>query len=244
MKKTTQNKLKRKEDYYVNFDYKFFTNLTRRQVAFVVLLHELQKANLTMTNREFGSYLGIHPDTLNKMYKNINSKFPNLIAVTQEDVNLNGRILSKTTEHSSIGRVLRLTRPLHVKGETYINLPMFVLTKRSTFLSSNELKILGYLKALPQNSFKGYLRVIGAKTGTTYGIIQRALLKLAKLKAIMKRSLKIKHKIKNIYYTINLLSIPSSWSYKPNESDKAKLLNINQKSDHEPDNFDWQSIAI
>lgn len=204
------------KDYYINFDHKYFTNLTRTQVAFLHLVSKLNKAFITATNKEIAAYLGTTDDGsgVSKMIRNINKKYPKLLKVSFDTpVNHLGKIMTIDKDCYSKARNIVLTRELHIKGNDYVNIPAFVAEKRSCFLSSNELKVLAYIKAMPEKHFKGLLRVIAKKLGLSLEIVKRALAKLVSINAIKKHYSSIKHKLKNIWYRINYISLNHQWTY-------------------------------
>ncbi len=230
--------------YYVNFDHQYFKDLTRAQVAFVCLVNKLNKANTTATNKEISGHLGITlgGSYVAKIIKAINEKHPGLIKLDfNVTVNHTGKIMSNDKDCYSHGRNIILTRPLHIKGETYINLPNFAIEKRSCFLSSNELRVFAYLKAMPDKQFTGLLRVISKKLGLSLGIIKRALKKLAAIKAIKKKWMYIKHHLKNINYSINKLVVNTEWIYEKQKVDETINIRKKHQNDHEQESS-WDDI--
>ncbi len=210
-------------EYYVNIDH-YFTNLTRRQVAFICLIDKLNKANIIATNKEISAYLGITIDGsgVTKMINRINEKFPKLIKVDfNTSINHLGKIMSTDKDCYSVGRNITLARELHIKGNTYVNIPAFALSKRSCFMSTNEIRVLGFIKSMPEKQFTGLLRVISKKLGLSLEIVKRAVKKLVSINAIFKRFSHIKHKLKNIHYTINKLVLNQTWKYDEQENDQA-----------------------
>lgn len=135
-------------------------------MAFLCLIERLNKANIIATNKEILAYLVITIDGLGvtKMIKRLNEKFPKLLKVSFDTkMNHLSKIVASDYDSHSRARNTILTRPLHIKGEQYINVPSFVVSKRSCFLSSKELLVLAYLKSMPQSKFSGLLSVIAKK---------------------------------------------------------------------------------
>lgn len=241
--KVKERKLSKHNNYYVNLDHKYFNNLTRKQIAFIFLIEKLNKANLIASNKEIEAAIGVRFDGVHDLYQNINNKYPGLVIVTYEKVNKFGRVVSGDNQNSQLKRVIRLSRPLHIKGETYINLPSFASEKRSCFLSSTELQVLGYLKAFQDNPFRGYLKTITSKLGISYGRLRRSLLKLAKIKAILKKAIPIRQKIKNIYYTVNTISFNTNWSYYYDKSDTTNRVRQKIPNDIESEDT-WDELML
>lgn len=203
--------LQGKDNYYVNIDKNIFKNLTRRQVAFVCLVEKLNKANLVATNKEIAEYLGTTKTYVHRMIKNINEKLSGLLIVRNDlKVNHLGKIVKDDYEYGRKVRTIHLSRPLHIKDNEYINIDTNIVSKKSLFLSGNELSVLKHIKSMPSGSFKGLLRNISTKLVLSLGIIKRALVRLVKLDILRKTFNHQKHKLKNSYYTINSISFNSN----------------------------------
>lgn len=203
------------------------------------MISKLNKANIVATNKEYAAHLDCAPTYIHEMVDLINVKHPGLISVEYKHVNH----LYKVTNNESHpkARVITLTSDIHTKGEAFINLPDFVFSNKSTFLSSNELQVLGYLNSFKDGSFKGFLSLIIEKLQITYGVLKRALEKLRNIKAIFKRSVSTLSKLKNIHYQVNTLSVNKDW--KLDESLKSEVKHIPQKIPQDYENEDsWDEI--
>lgn len=231
--------LRNRDNYFVNFDYKKFTGLTRKHTAFLVMTSNLNKANVVATNKEYATHLDCTPTYIHEMIDLINSKHPGLIEVEYKHVNHLHKITNNKNHPKA--RVITLTSDIHTKGEAFLNLPDFVFKNPATFLSSNELQVLGYLSSFKDGSFKGFLSLIIEKLQITYGILKRALEKLRSIKALFKRSVSTLSKLKNIHYQVNTLSINKDW--KLDESLKLEVKHIPQKipQDYEKEDS-WDEI--
>ncbi len=232
------------KEYYVNIDHELHDRLTRSQIAFVCLIDKLNKAHLTATNKEVSAYLGITRDGsyVSKIIKAINEKHPGLIKLDfNTTVNHVGKIMPSDENHHYLGRNIILTRPLHIKGQHYSNLPSFAVTNRSYFLDSNELKVYDYLKAMPEKQFIGLLRVISIKLQLSIGIIKRALKKLVIVNAIKKTWMYVKHRIKNINYSINKLVVNTRWTCEDKKVDEVVNIRKKHQNDHKKEDS-WDEI--
>lgn len=203
------------------------------------MISKLNKASLIATNKEYSEALGIRKTYVHQMIKKINAIHPGLIKVEYKPVTRFCKIVNDDSFPK--GRVLTLTTDIHTKGEAFINLPDFVFNNQATFLSSNELRVLGYLKSFEGKSFKGFLKTIIAKLEMNYGSLKRALDRLNKIKAIFKHSITTKSRIKNVFYQVNALVANPDWIL--DNTNKTTLIPKQQKIPDDYEKVDsWEKI--
>ena len=199
---------------YINID-KSFIDMPKLQLAFLVFLDKLTRAKLAFTNKEACEALGVayHKATIPNMIRRINETHPGLIEVNMSAYRNSKWSLKNLRFDKDTGEILvhnftkcrsiKLTRPLHIKGEEYINIPSTLYD--SVHISGNELFIIKFLKSIG-NNFKGYQKVLAKKLSITLSRVKYALNRLKRLNLINIKWFRIKHKIKNSYYTQNVIS--------------------------------------
>ncbi len=90
--------------------------------------------------------------------------------------------------------------------------------------------VFAYLKSMTENQFTGLLH-----------IIRSVLQKPAAIKAIKKTWMLIKHRLKNINYSINKLVVNTGWTYEEQKEDETANVYEKHRNDHEQEDS-WEEI--